>query len=223
MAYSNQAGDFAGGSLTGMDIISQVELKKTVEILKKGGVVAFPTDTVYGIGASSKIESAIARIFEIKQRPRSKPLQFFLSDLSEILSVAASMSESACCLAQSFLPGGLTLILPRSSHLSEIATSGGDTVAIRIPDHPVPIALVRELGAPIVGTSANISGQPSPTTAEEVREALAGKVDLILEGTCYQARESTIVNVSSEVPRLMREGAIPREELEKVCGRVITG
>jgi len=131
--------------------------------------------------------------------------------------------EIAWQLAERFLPGGLTLVLRKSPWVPGSVTAGGDTIAVRIPDHPVPIALIRGLGTPIVGTSANLSGRPSPVTAEEVRQQLGDEVDLIINGgRCPGGTESTVLDVSSKVPALIREGAIPRAELAKLCGPLST-
>lgn len=204
------------GNLT-VDVEGQV--KEAIRILKEGGVVAFPTDTVYGIGAVADNDSALNRIFEIKGRPRAKPLQVFLSDVQHLSSVAREISETAWRLAEALLPGGLTLVLWKQPWLSGIITAGGDTVAVRIPDHPVPLALVRGLGSPLAATSANLSGQPAPVEADEVRRQLGESVALIIDaGRCPQAKESTVLDLTAEVPRILREGAVPREAIETALG-----
>jgi L-threonylcarbamoyladenylate synthase len=146
-----------------------------------------------------------------------------LAEKSDLLKVASVVPEIAWQLAERFLPGGLTLVLRKSPWVPGSVTAGGDTIAVRIPDHPIPIALIRGLGSPIVGTSANLSGKPSPVTAEEVREQLGDEVDLIIDGgRCTGGTESTVLDVSSKVPALIREGAIPRAELAKLCGPLFT-
>ncbi|MDD5039207.1 MAG: L-threonylcarbamoyladenylate synthase, partial [Dehalococcoidales bacterium] len=141
-----------------------------------------------------------------------------LADTSEIAAVAESITPLARLLIQCFLPGALTFVLPRSDSVPAFITAGGTTVAIRIPAHPVPIALVKGLGTPVVGTSANLSGKPSPLTAEEVYSQLDNKVDLVIDGgRCPGGRESTIVDVTGGTPVILREGAISREEIEQVC------
>jgi L-threonylcarbamoyladenylate synthase len=194
------------------------QIKLAVAILKKGGIVAFPTDTVYGLGANPLDKRAVGRVYDVKKRPRNLPLPLLLAEKSDLLKVADVVTEIAWQLVERFLPGGLTLVLKRSPWVPDTVTAGGDTVAVRIPAHPVPIALIRGLGTPIVGTSANLSGRPSPVTAEEVRQQLGHAVDLVIDGGSSPCgTESTVLDVSGKVPVLIREGAIPKIELEKVC------
>ena len=195
----------------------QIEL--AIATLKKGGIVAYPTDTVYGLGADPLNAQAVAKIYKVKRRPHNLPLPLLLAEKSDLQKVASVVPEIAWQLAERFLPGGLTLVLKKSPWVPDIVTAGGDTIAVRIPNHPVSIALIRGLGNPIVGTSANLSGSPSPFTAEEVRQQLGDAVDLIIDGgRCPGGIESTVLDVSGEVPTLVREGAIPKSELEKICG-----
>ena len=199
------------------------QIKLAIAILKKGGIVAFPTDTVYGLGADLLNEQAIDRIYKVKKRPPNLPLPLLLAEKSDLLKVASVVPEIAWQLAERFLPGGLTLVLRKSPWVPGSVTAGGDTVAVRIPDHPFPIALIRGLGTPIVGTSANLSGRSSPVTAEEVRQQLGDEVDLIIDGgRCPGGTESTVLDLSSKVPALIRAGAIPRAELAKLCGPLST-
>ena len=192
------------------------QIERGIAILKGGGVVAFPTDTVYGLGACADNEAAVARIFELKRRPRNTALPLLLADKAQISQVALSVPPIARRLIDKFLPGALTLVLPRASAVLDIVTAGGSTVAIRIPDHPVPVALARELG-PIAATSANLSGQPSALTAAEVYNQFGDKIDMVIDGgRCPRGEESTIVDVSGPTPVLLREGAISRQELEEV-------
>jgi len=150
------------------------------------------------------------------------PLPLLLADVSQITEVAEPVPPVAWLLIHSFLPGALTIVLPKSNSVPDIITAGGTTIAVRIPAHPVPIALVEGLGTPIVGTSANLTGRPSPLTADEVYSQLGDKIDLIIDGgRCPGSRESTIVDVTGETPVVLREGAISREELEQVCGNIL--
>jgi len=193
-----------------------------VSILKQGGLVAFPTDTVYGLGASANISQAVEQIYRVKERPLNMALPLLLADISQISEVAEPVPPIAWLLANKFLPGALTIVLPRSKLIPDIITAGGVTVAVRIPAHPVPVALVRGLGTPIVGTSANLSGKPSALTADEVHFQFGDKVDLIIDGgKCPGGRESTIIDVTGEVAIILREGAISGEELRQVCGSTI--
>ncbi|HUV55891.1 MAG TPA: L-threonylcarbamoyladenylate synthase [Dehalococcoidales bacterium] len=196
----------------------QKQIGKGISILKQGGLVAFPTDTVYGLGACVDIQRAVKRLYQIKQRPRSMALPLLLADTSQISEVAEPVSEVAWLLVRNFLPGALTLVLLKSSSVPDIITAGGRTVAVRIPAHPVPVALVEGLGTPIVGTSANLSGKPSSLTADEVYSQFGDRVDLVIDGgRCPGGKESTIVDVTGETPVILREGAISREDLKRVC------
>jgi len=196
----------------------QTQIEKGISVLKKGGLVAFPTDTVYGLSASMNIHQAIERIYEVKERPRNMALPLLLAHPSQIIEVAEFVPPIAWLLIRNFLPGALTIVLNKSSLVPDIVAAGGKTVAVRIPDHYIPIALIEGVGVPIVGTSANSSGKPSALTADEVCSQLGDKIDLIIDGgRCPGGRESTIVDVTGEKPVILREGAISREELEKVC------
>jgi L-threonylcarbamoyladenylate synthase len=199
------------------DIEEQIEL--AVDILRSGGIVAYPTDTVYGLGADASNSRSIDKIFRVKRRPRDLPVPLLLSDRADLEKVADFVSRTALTLAERFLPGGLTLVLRKSAWVSSAVTGGGDTVAVRIPDHPVPVAIVQRLGAPLVGTSANFSGRPAPNSAEGVRTQLGNEVDLVIDGgECPGGVESTVVDVSGDVPRLVREGAIPWKDIAEFCG-----
>jgi L-threonylcarbamoyladenylate synthase len=198
------------------DIGQQVE--EAISILKRGGIVAFPTDTVYGLGACSELQGAVERIYQVKGRPLDMPLPLLLADTSQVSSVAYPVPQVAWLLAARFLPGALTMVLARSESVPDFVAAGGTTVAIRVPAHPVPVALARGVGAPIVGTSANLSGRPSCLTADEVCAQLGEKIDLVIDaGRCPGGVESTIVDLTGEVPVVLREGAISREELKQVC------
>ena len=202
------------------DIQKQVE--NGISVLKQGGIVAFPTDTVYGLGACASLPQAVERVYKIKARPTNMALPLLLSDTSQITEIADSVPPLAWVLIYNFLPGALTLVLPKSSSVPDIITAGGATIAFRIPAHPIPLALIEGLGSPIIGTSANLSGQPSPLTADEVRSQLGDKIDLIIDGgRCPGGRESTVVDVTGEIPVVLREGIIPAAVLEDVCGNII--
>ncbi len=196
-------------------------VERAIEVLKEGGVVAFPTDTVYGIGGNAFVEQAVAKVYQIKQRPRHLALPLLISSKPDLERVARVVPEVAWRLADRFLPGGLTLVLKKAAVVPDIVAPG-DTVAVRIPDHPIPIALIRGLGAPLIGTSANLSGGASPVTAQQVWAQLGNKVDIIVDGgRCRWGVESTVVDVSGEFPRVLREGVVPRREIEELCGYCI--
>lgn len=204
--------------LTTLPLSIQKQVEKGISILKQGGIVAFPTDTVYGLGACANLQSAVERVYQVKERPRSIAFPLLLAHTSQMSEIAEEVPPVAWLLARSFLPGALTMVLQGSELVSDIVTAGSTTVAIRVPAHPVPVALVEGLGVPIVGTSANLSGQPSALTAEEVYAQFGDKIDLVIDGgRCLGGEESTIVDVTGETPVILREGAIPKEDLKRVC------
>ncbi len=179
--------------------------------------MAFPTDTVYGLGTSMGCDAALERVYQVKQRPRSLALPLLLADVSDLTRVAHPVPELAWQLAERFWPGALTLVLPKAAAVPYLV-SATSSVAVRLPDHPVPRDLARGLGLPITGTSANLSGLPSPITAQEVVRQLASGVDLVIDGgPCQAGIESTIVDLSSDVPLLLREGAIKLRDIEMAC------
>lgn len=195
----------------------QEQIEKGVEILKQGGIIAFPTDTVYGLGADAFNSKAVERIYEVKKRPRHLPFPLLIADISQLTTVAEPESGIAWFLAKRFWPGGLTLVVPKAASLPAYLARGS-TVAIRIPDHPVCLVLIRYLGSPIIGTSANISGEPATLTTDEVKQQLADKVDFIIDGGKRPAGvESTVVDVTGEVPEILRQGIIPEHEIDKAC------
>ena len=203
-----------------VDIQEQIE--RGISVLRQGGLVAFPTDTVYGLGACVSLRQAVERVYRVKGRPRNMAFPLLLAHTSQIGEVADSVPQIAWLLVRNFLPGALTLVLHKSNSVPDVITGGGITVAVRIPAHPVPVALAEGLGTPIVGTSANLSGKPSALTADEVYSQLGDKIDLVIDGgRCPGGRESTVVDVTGEAPVVLREGAISREELKRVCGNIV--
>ncbi len=200
----------------------QEQIEIGISVLKGGGLVAFPTDTVYGLGASANIPRAVTRVYQVKARPLGMALPLLLAEIPQISEVAESVPLIAWQLAREFLPGALTLVLRKASSVPDIVTAGGKTIAVRVPAHPVPVALVHGLRAPIVGTSANLSGRPSSLTADEVRAQFGSEIDMVIDGgRCPGGIESTIVDVTGEVPVVLREGAIPVENLRRVCPDII--
>ena len=198
------------------DIQQQVE--QGIAVLRRGGIVAFPTDTIYGLGACADLPQAVERVYRAKGRPHSMALPLLLAHISQISEVASYVPPVAWLLAEKFLPGALTLVLLKSSSVPDIVTAGGKTVAVRVPAHPVPVALAEGVGKPIVGTSANLSGRPGSLTAEGVYCQFGDRVDLVIDGgRCPGGRESTIVDVTGEKPVILREGAISRQSLEQLC------
>jgi L-threonylcarbamoyladenylate synthase len=189
--------------------VDEALLKRAVGCLQKGGLVAFPTDTLYGLGAAASHESAVKRLFAAKQRPLDRPLPILIASAEDVDVIAAEVQATARRLMEAFWPGGLTLVLRRHPRFRSLALAGGDTVAVRVPAHPVALGLLRRLGEPITGTSANLSGLPGPRTAEEVRRQLGDRVDLVLDaGPCPGGVESTVVDCTADPPRVLREGAV---------------
>jgi L-threonylcarbamoyladenylate synthase len=183
-------------------------------LLRSGQVVAFPTDTVYGVGAHAFQTEAVAALYAAKNRPTAKAIPILVAQIEDVARVARTVPAVAWELVERFWPGGLTLVLPRAAKVPPIVTAGGDTVAVRCPDHSIPLALMNALGAPLAATSANLSGQPSPTTARQVVMQLASRVPLIIDGgECPGGVPSTVVDLSVSPPRLLRAGAIPTEDL----------
>lgn len=193
-------------------------VERAVKILKNGGIVAFPTDTVYGLGANAFNEDAVLKVYIAKARPREFALTLLLADISQIKLVAENVPKMAWKLAERFMPGALTIVLEKSLAVSNMITGDGNTVAVRVPNHPVPVAIVKGLGAPITGTSANRSGCPSPVTAEDVYKQLRNKVDMIIDGgKCPLGVSSTVLDVTVNPPKIIRYGTITREQIISVC------
>ena len=195
--------------------VSQREIEKGVRILKRGGVIAFPTDTVYGLGGDAFNSRAVERIYDIKKRPKHQQLPLLIADTSQLTAMAGEIPRIAWFLAERFWPGGLTLVLPKADSLPAYL-SPGRSIALRVPNHPVCLALIQHLGNPIIGTSANISGQAPALTAAEVQQQLGEKIDFIIDGgKCPGGKESTVVDVSSQELVILRRGLIPAHEIDK--------
>lgn len=196
-------------------------IARAAEVLKHGGLVAFPTETVYGLGANALNVQAVTGIFTAKGRPTADPLIVHLSGVEQSPLVARSVPDTAYRLMQAFWPGPLTLILPKQPQIPDLVTSGLDTVAARVPNHPVALALIREAGLPIAAPSANRFGHTSPTTAQHVWHDLRGRIDLILDGgPATIGVESTVLDISTSPARILRPGGVTREMLEAVIGPV---
>ncbi len=196
-------------------------INKAGELLKKGGLVAFPTETVYGIGANALNEKAIKNIYAAKGRPSDNPLIIHIGDRDVISLYAKEIPEQAIKLMDAFWPGPLTLIFKKTEAISRNITGGLDTVAIRFPSNPVAAAIIQSAGVPVAAPSANISGRPSPTRARHVIEDLSGRVDMIIDGgNAVIGLESTVVDVTGEIPLILRPGSVTRAMLERVVERV---
>lgn len=189
---------------------------RAVRLLREGGLIAYPTDTLYGLGCNAFNDTAVLRVFEIKQRPRTDPLPILIAEEAELTDLVATVPEVATTLLRRFWPGALTLIFRKGRWVPPIVSGGGETVAIRLPNHPIPRSLIRAAGVPMVGTSANIHGGASPVVAQHVVFELGDQVDMILDGgRTPLGRESTVVDVTQDPPRVVREGAIPRSQVEE--------
>ena len=194
-------------------------IKKAVELLQNNGVISYPTDTLYGLGASPSSSKALSRVLEIKGRPKGKGLPLLLAEARDLERMARAESDLALVLAQAFWPGPLTLVLPAAPEVPDEISGTNGTVGLRVPDHPIPRALAQALGGPIVGTSANPSGGPDPVTAQDVERMLGHKVDYILDGgPAYRGLPSTVVDLTGPKTRLVRIGALNRESIEEVSG-----
>jgi L-threonylcarbamoyladenylate synthase len=198
---------------------SDAAIDRASAILREGGVVAFPTETVYGLGADARSERACARIFEIKGRPRFDPLIVHVLDASSLADLCVRVDERARALAAALWPGPLTLVLPKSARVPDIVTAGEPTVAVRAPSHSVARALLAKFAGPIAAPSANPFGYVSPTRAEHVDAQLGARVDLLLDGGPSEIGiESTIVDLSSDRPALLRSGGVDIERIEAIVG-----
>ncbi|MDY4190819.1 MAG: L-threonylcarbamoyladenylate synthase [Oscillospiraceae bacterium] len=196
-------------------------LQKAAEILAGGGLVAFPTETVYGLGANALDEKAVAGIFKAKGRPQDNPLIVHVCDLDMIGPLVTEIPEAALRLAGAFWPGPLTMIFPKSGAVPQVTSGGLPTVAIRFPAHMVARELIRRADVPIAAPSANLSGSPSPTTAEHCIHDLMGRVDAIVDsGSCGVGVESTVISLVGETPRVLRPGGVTVEQLREVLGEV---
>jgi L-threonylcarbamoyladenylate synthase len=197
-------------------------LARAAEVLRRGGLVAFPTETVYGLGANALDADAVSRIFAAKGRPANNPVIVHVENAAQAQGIAASWPEAAARLAQRFWPGPLTLVLPKSPRVPDVVTAGGPTVAVRVPAHPVALALLRTSGLPVAAPSANRSTQLSPTTAEHVLHGLEGRIDLLLDGgPTTGGLESTVLDLTATPPRLLRPGLVAPAEIEALLGPVV--
>ncbi|MFO0923631.1 MAG: L-threonylcarbamoyladenylate synthase [Pirellulales bacterium] len=193
------------------------QLKIAAEILRDGGTVAFPTETVFGLGARFDDASAVQRVFEAKGRPSDNPLIVHLAGVEDLEQVCDEVPKIALELWKLWAPGPLTLVVPKNSKVPDIVTAGLDTVAVRIPSHPVARQLIRETGVPLVAPSANRSGRPSATTFQGVLEDLDGWIDAVVcEAGCGLGLESTVVDIHHVPPRLLRHGAITEDQLRTI-------
>jgi len=197
------------------------DVERAAAILRRGGLLGIPTETVYGLGADGLNEKAVSAIFQAKGRPQDNPLILHIPHADWLERYCRDIPAVAYALAERFWPGPLTMILPRRENVPDVTTAGLDTVGVRCPDHPVTLAIIRAAGVPVAAPSGNISGRPSPTCARHMVEDMDGRIDGIVDGgACGVGVESTIVDLTGPVPRLLRPGGLPLEQLQEVLGEV---
>ncbi len=203
-------------------ILKENQIKEAAKIIQEGGLVAFPTETVYGLGADALNEEAVAKVYEAKGRPSDNPMIVHIARASDIGQLTPMLSSTIVALIDNFWPGPLTLVVKRKAGVPDRTTGGLDTVGVRMPDSKLALDLINYAGCPIAAPSANISGKPSPTRVEDVIEDLNGKVEAILEGpACRVGIESTVLDVTGDVPTILRPGVITAEHIEAAIGRKV--
>ncbi len=199
--------------------LKPAQAKRAGEILRNGGIVAIPTETVYGLAANALDGAAVAKVFQAKGRPMDNPLIVHITDLAALDDLAAYVPSSVYDLADAFWPGPLTIILEKSGLIPDEVSAGLDTVAIRMPSHPVARDIIKAAGVPLAAPSANTSGKPSPTTAQHVLDDMDGKIDAVVDGgPCSVGVESTVITLATRRPRVLRPGRVTPEELSAVLG-----
>lgn len=197
-------------------------ISECANILRNGGIIAFPTETVYGLGACISQEKAVKRIFEVKGRPQDNPLIVHVSSVKQIQDLVSSIPNDFKLLVDAFFPGPLTVLLPKGDNVSDIITAGQPNVAIRMPNNNTALRLIEETGIPLVAPSANISGRPSPTKAEDVMQDLTGKIEGIIDGgECVIGIESTVFGWHNGEPVIFRPGKISAEEITHIIGKEV--
>ena len=192
-------------------------LDQAVAVLRRGGVIGIPTDTVYGIAANALDEDAVDRVFTLKGREDTSPIPVLIGEVADLFRYGAHVTDEAVALAEAFWPGQLTIVVSKSDLIPSVVSGGLDTVGLRIADHHVPRRLISDLGAPITATSANISGTEALNSAVSVAEQLGDRLDLVFDGgQLAPSRSSTVIDVTSGPPKILREGAVPAAEIGRV-------
>lgn len=203
-------------------ILTEKQICEAGEIIRAGGLVAFPTETVYGLGADALNEGAVAKVYEAKGRPGDNPMIVHIGRASDIGQLTPHLSADIVTLIENFWPGPLTLVVKRKKGVPDRTTGGLDTVGVRMPDSPIALELINRSGCPIAAPSANLSGKPSPTRVEDVIEDLQGKVDAIVKGPdCRVGIESTVLDISGETPTILRPGIITPQNIEAAIGKKV--
>lgn len=198
------------------------DLEEAARIIRSSGIVAFPTETVYGLGANGLDPLAVGKIFQAKGRPADNPLILHVSSLEQVEMLAREIGDLARLCMEEFWPGPLTILFKRSSKVPDIVTAGLDTVALRMPDNQIALALIELAGLPVAAPSANLSGRPSPTSFHHVREDMMGKIDMIIDGGATGiGLESTVLDLSGEIPMILRPGGVTIEELRPLIPDIV--
>jgi len=208
---------------TGTGNLEEV-ISEAARIIRLGGTVAFPTETVYGLGADALNPDAVSKIFKAKGRPLDNPLIVHIADIEQLEVIASDVPGSARNLMDAFWPGPLTMIFKRKDIVPDVITCDLDTVAVRMPDNPIALELIKEAGTPIAAPSANISGRPSPTTAEHVISDLSGRIDVVIDGGAVRVGvESTVLDMTPDIPVLLRPGGVSIDQIREYVGEVFIG
>ena len=204
-------------------LVMKDKLAKAAEILAAGGLVAVPTETVYGLAANGLNAGAVAKIYEVKGRPETKPISLLVSGMEEVETLCERIPESAYTLAKCFWPGPLTMILWKKLIVPAIVAAGGATIGVRCPAHEKTLALIQKVGVPLAAPSANLSGQPSPKNAQQVLAYFDGKIEGVVDGgPCAVGVESTIVDLTVQPPKILRLGGLSKEEIERRANIEVT-
>lgn len=199
---------------------SEEDIQQAAEIIKNGGLVAFPTETVYGLGADALNPEAVGKVYAAKGRPSDNPMIVHISPKDDLTKLTCGITDDMKLLMDAFWPGPLTMVVPARAIVPRVTTGGLDTVAVRMPSDPVAAALIEKSGVPIAAPSANLSGRPSPTSARHVMDDLDGRIDAIIEGdNCKVGIESTVVDMTGEIPSILRPGIITKSQLSKALGK----
>lgn len=196
-------------------------IEAVAQIISAGGIVAIPTETVYGLAANALDGAAVSKLFKAKGRPQDNPLIVHISCLEELYPLVKEVPPAAVMLAEAFWPGPLTIVLPKTGLIPNEVSAGLDTVAVRIPSHPIARAIIKAAGVPLAAPSANISGSPSPTAAQHVIDDLDGLIDAVVDGgECTVGVESTVISLANKTPRILRPGGITPEQIEAILGKI---
>ncbi|MGE4485403.1 MAG: L-threonylcarbamoyladenylate synthase [Oscillospiraceae bacterium] len=199
--------------------VTKTDIYRAAEIVKAGGLVGVPTETVYGLACDGLNAPAVERIYEVKGRPETKPISLLVSGMDDAEKFCVNIPRGAYVLAKKFWPGPLTMILQKRGNVPEVVTAGGNTVGIRCPAHKLTLSLIKLSGVPLAAPSANLSGMPSPKDAQAVLGYFNGKIECVIDGgECSVGVESTIVDLTAAQPKILRQGGLPAEEIERALG-----